>query len=100
MIKLKAQESSSFLSISHFGDSVRSSSCSGTATGLFSVHYQNSETVLVLDSFVLLFHNENMLSSLSGSHPLVSCVFALGVITFPITGVLRACRLYIAEKKF
>lgn len=95
MIKLKAQESSSFLSISHFGDSVRSSSCSGTATGLFSVHYQNSETVLVLDSFVLLFHNENMLSSLSGSHPL-----ALGVITFPITGVLRACRLYIAEKKF
>lgn len=50
--------------------------------------------------FVLLFHNENMLSSLAGSHPLVSCVFALGVITFPITGVLQASRLYIAEKKF
>lgn len=79
---------------------MRSSSCSGTALPLFSVHYQTSETVLVLDSFVLLFHNENMLSGLSGSHPLVSCVFASGVITFPITGVLQACRLYVAEKKF
>lgn len=55
LIKLKAQKSSSPLSILHFRGSMKSSSCSGTAARLFSVYYRNSETLLVLDSFCYCF---------------------------------------------